>query len=72
MCIYLIICFCGKANHTLSTFTPNFKELFCYGCKKDVIKTGKEIYGKYHIRARFVIENDTIYSNPISIWYLEK
>lgn len=64
--------FLRQSKPYLSTFTPNFKELFCYGCKKDVIKTGKEIYGKYHIRARFVIENDTIYSNPISIWYLEK
>lgn len=64
--------FLRQSKPYLSTFTPNFKELFCYGCKKDVIKTGKEIYGKYQIKARFVIENDTIYSNPISIWYLEK
>lgn len=64
--------FLRQSKPYLSTFTPNFKELCCYGCKQNMIKTGKEIYGEYQIRARYAIENDTIYSNPISIWYLEK
>ena len=53
----------------VSFFSPNVKEMHCYGCEAN---ESEILYGLYQINARFVIENDTIFSNQVKFWYLEK
>lgn len=52
-------------------FSPMFSDLTCFGCEPNNSKDEK-VLGRYQIRVYYIIDNDTIYSNPVTIHYLEK
>lgn len=55
----------------VSFFTPCFDEMRCFDCESEMSDNECQELKKYTIRARFIFENDTIYSNPINIWRFE-
>ena len=50
-------------------FSPMFSYLDLYCCESN---DENNKYGKYQLKASYVIDGDTIYSNPVTIQYLER
>lgn len=56
----------------VSFFSPNINEMHCFGCKSNMDNNEGFMFGMYKIKAYYVVGQDTILSNQVKFWYLEK